>query len=122
RIRAGIFVEQLYAIDVRQPADGVATDPDTSRLAVAARGELPDRFVSKSPRARDHPDLARLMDVPGHDADLTGAWSNDPRAIRSDQSRLLCTHQRLYPHHVHHRNSLRDANHQFYPCIHGFKD
>src|SRR5207237_1858995 len=122
RIRTGTFIEQFHAIEVRQPADGIATYPDASRLAITARSELPHSFVSERAGARDHADVAGLMNVPWHDADLACTGSNYPGAIRPYQPRSLSAHQGLYPHHVHHWNSLRDTNDQFYSCIHGFKN
>src|ERR1044071_8210839 len=107
---------------MRQAANRITANPDTSRLTVTTRSELPDRFVGERAGTRDHADFSWLMNIPRHDADLAGAWSDDSRAIRADQSRWFAAHQRFDSHHVHHRDSFGDANNQFHPGIHGFKN
>src|SRR5947207_15569537 len=82
RTRAGIFIEQFHAIEVRQPADGISTNPDASRLAVTARSELPDSFVRERAGAGDHADVAGLVNLPRHDADVGCSRIDAPRAIR----------------------------------------
>ena len=44
-----------------------------------------DRLVGERARARDDADVARLVDVAGHDADLALARRDDARAVRADQ-------------------------------------
>ena len=70
------------------PVDRVAADADAGRLADAERGELADGLVGQRARARDDADVARLVDVAGHDADLALAGRDDAGAVRADQARL----------------------------------
>ena len=71
------------------PMIGIAADADAGRLADAELRELADRFVGQRARARDDADVAFLVNVPRHDADLALARRDDARAVRSDQPRLL---------------------------------
>ncbi len=50
-IRLRIVVEKFHRIEMRHPVDRIASDADAGGLAVAARGELPDRFVGQRPGA-----------------------------------------------------------------------
>src|SRR5690606_5530020 len=75
----GVVLEQLQAVDEVQAVDRVAADADDRRLAQARVGGLLDRFVGQRAGARDDRDLARLVDVAGHDADLALARGDDAR-------------------------------------------
>ena len=122
RFRFSIFVEKLHRIEVRHSVNRIAADADAGRLAVTARGQLPNRFVGERARARNHADVSRFVDVAGHNADLARAGRNDSGAIRSDQARLLSGHLRFHPHHVHDGNSFRDAHDEFNSCIGRFQN
>jgi hypothetical protein len=70
---ARIVLEQPQAVDEVEALDRIAADADAGRLAHAGAGHLPDRLVGQRAAARDDADLARLVDVGRHDADLAAA-------------------------------------------------
>src|SRR5713101_3303776 len=117
-----IFVKKFDRIEMRHPVDRIPANADTGRLAVAARRELPDCFVSECSGARDDANVAGLVNIPWHDTDFASTRSDDPRAIRSDQTRFLSAHLRFHTHHVHHRYPLRDANDDLDAGINSFKN
>ena len=47
---------------------------------------LPDGFVGQRAAAAHDADLARLVDVAGHDADLAFAGRDDAGAVRADRA------------------------------------
>ena len=47
RISLGIVVEEFYGIKMGHPVNRIATDSDTGRLAITARGNLPHGFIGK---------------------------------------------------------------------------
>jgi hypothetical protein len=53
----------------------------------------------------------------GHNPDLARARRDNSGTIWADEPALLPGHLRFHPHHVHHRNSFRDADHQFHAGI-----
>src|SRR5690606_38682054 len=75
-----VLVEQLEAVDEVQAVDRVASNTDAGRLAQAHLGGLLDRFIGQGARTRDDADLARLVDVARHDADLALARGDDAGA------------------------------------------
>src|SRR5438128_9455061 len=107
---------------MRKSADRIATDPNTSRLPVTARSELPNGFVGQRSRTRNHTDLAFFVNVTGHDPNFTRARSDDARTIWSDQSRSPSAHLRFHAHHVHDRNSFRDADDKIDIGVDAFED
>src|SRR5713226_6196011 len=63
RLGRGVSVEQRERIDVTGADDWIAADPDTARLPDAEQCQLMHRLVGERSRARDHPHVARLVDV-----------------------------------------------------------
>ena len=122
RFCLSIFIEEFHRVEMRQTADRIAADANAGRLAMTARSQLPNRLVRERARARDHADAARLVNVTRHDPNLACAGSDDTRAIRADESRFAAVHLRLHTHHVHHRNSFRDTNHQLHAGIDCFEN
>src|SRR5207253_9818803 len=112
----------FYRIERRQTVDTIAADTDTSWLAVAARSQLPDCLVSECSRARDHANIAWLVNVAGHDPNLASTRCDNPWAIRPDQPRFFTVDERFDAHHVHHRYSFRDANDQLNAGIDRFEN
>src|SRR6185437_16046434 len=84
-LRLFIILEQSQAIDEVQTIDRIATDADAGALAEAHVGGLEHGFVGERARARNDTDLARLVNVSRHDADLAFTRSDDARAVRTDQ-------------------------------------
>src|SRR5690606_14237510 len=80
-----IVLEQLQRVDEVGAVDRVAADADAGPLAEAGIRGLLDRFVGQRARARDDADLAGLVDVAGHDADLAFAGADHARAVGADQ-------------------------------------
>ena len=66
--------------------------------------------------------LTWLMNVAGHNPNLALTGCNDSRAIGPNQPRFFSMHERCDTHHVHHRNSFRDANYEFNSGINRFQN
>jgi hypothetical protein len=60
------------------PLTGIAADAHAGRLADVRARELAHDLVGQRAAARDDADVAGLVDVPGHDADLGLARRDDP--------------------------------------------
>src|SRR5438477_11248520 len=104
---------------MRCSVDWIASDADTSRLAAAARRELPNRLVSQCSRTGYNADVTLPVNVTGRDSDpatpmriFTGTRRNDAGTIRPDQARPASAHRAFHTHHIHHRNAFRDADNQ----------
>src|SRR5437899_1216817 len=76
-MRLGVAVTGLEDVDEIGAVDRIAADPHASALPHAEPGQLVDGFVGQGTGTRDHADVARLVDVTGHDADLALAGSDD---------------------------------------------
>ena len=68
--RFGIVVEQANGVEKRRADDGIAADADAGGLADTELGELAHGFVGKRAAAADDADVAGLVNLAGHDADL----------------------------------------------------
>src|SRR5476651_2386127 len=84
----GIPHEHFQALDEVGAIHRVAADADAGRLAEADSRGLGHGFIGERARARDDADLAALVDVARHDADLALARRDHARAVRPDQARL----------------------------------
>ncbi len=102
--------------------DRVAADADAGALAETTGGELPNRLVGQSAGTGNDANLARLVDVPGHDADLALAGGDDAGAIGPDKADLLVAQADLGAHHVHDGNAFGDTNDKLDARIGGFED
>ena len=112
-LRLRIVREALQTVDEVRAVERIAADAHHRRLAQAVLRRLRHRLVRQRARARHHADLALLVDVPGHDADLALARLDDTGAVRTDQTRLrLALHDVLHAEHVVLGNSLGDAHDQ----------
>src|SRR4029079_3889533 len=114
--------EQRQSIDEVRAVDGIAADADAGRLAEPDGGGLRHRLVSEGARARDDADLAGLVDVAGHDADLALAGRDDPGAIGADQPRLRAIERALHLDHVEHRHAFGDADDQRHARVDRLED
>ncbi len=85
RLGLRIGQEQFQDIDEIGAVDRVAADADAGGLAEAGGRGLRHRFVGQRARARDDADLAALVDMAGHDADLAFARGDDAGAVRADR-------------------------------------
>src|SRR5690348_2576350 len=118
-----IVLEQRQAVDEIHPVDRIATDADHRRLAEADVGGLEHGFVSQRARARHDRDLAGLVDVAGHDADLALAGGDDAGAIGTDQHAVgMILQHVLDAQHVEHRNAFGDRDDHLDAGGRGFQD
>src|SRR5690606_28151483 len=105
-----VFLEQLEDIDEVGARDRVATDTNAGRLAEAGVGGLLDRFIGQGAGTGNDTDLAWLVDVARHDADLALARRDDAWAVRADQAYAQLVALDLGVQHVEGRNTLGDAD------------
>src|ERR1035438_1455304 len=122
RFRVGL--EQFNDVQVRGAVDRVTADTDTSGLADAAAGELPNGFVGQGAAARNHADMALLVNVPGSDADtaaavriLAGAGRHNTGAIGADQPGRPAFHRALDLDHIVDRDAFGNADNKVQPGI-----
>src|SRR5581483_8614872 len=100
RLGLRVVLEQVQGVDERRTDNGVAAQSDASRLAEAQIRKLPDRLVRQRAAAADDADRAGLVDVAGHDADLTLAGGDDTGAIRPNEPARLPLEELGRPRHV----------------------
>src|SRR3546814_1354146 len=83
-------------------SDLIAADADAGRLAEAILRGLIDGFIGQRAGPRHDPDLARLVNVSRHDADLAFARRDHARTVRTDQHgvRILRAQRGLDLDHV----------------------
>src|SRR5438309_1019052 len=112
RARLRVVVEEAEDVDERGAVDGIAADPDTRRLADPPRRQLTDDLVGQRAAARDDADVAALVDVTGHDADLGLAGRDEAGTVRADEPARRSAHEVLRAHHVADGNPLGDADDQ----------
>ena len=124
-----VFVEELDDVEVGGAVDGVTTDADAGRLAVALAGQLPDSFVGEGAGAGDDADLAALVDVARGDADtaaavrlVAAARGHEARAIRTDEARALAQHGALGADHVTDRDAFGDGHREVEVGLDAFED
>src|ERR1700674_3307583 len=104
RLGLRIAEEEFEHVDEFGALHRIAADADG--------GGLEHRLVGERARARHDADLAALVDVAGHDADLAFARRDHPRAVGADEPRLRAYERALDLHHVEHRDALGDADDQ----------
>ena len=123
RVGVGVGIEELEDVDEVAAGDGVAADADAGGLPDGKLGELADGLIGQGARLRDHADVARLVDVAGHDAHLGLTRGNHTRAVWANQTCFCLRHQNpFHLHHIEHRNSLGDGDDQLDPCANGFEN
>src|SRR5690606_23351509 len=106
-----VVLEQLQAVNEVEALDRVAADADHRGLAEALLGGLVHGFIRQRAGARNDGDLARLVDVARHDADLALARGDDAGAVGADQPAVVIVRQRvLHAQHVQHRDALGDGD------------
>src|SRR6202008_2904325 len=88
RIGFGVFLKEPERVDEVCSDHRIAAYADRSRLTQTEISQLVNRFVGKSPAARNNADSSFGVNVSRHDADLTFAWRDDPRAGRSAETRI----------------------------------
>lgn len=108
-----IIEENLQTVNKVSAVEGITADADAQRLAKANFGGLVDSLVGQGARTRDDANLALRVNVTGHDANFAFARLDDARAVRSNETRLVLTHETvLHLDHVQLRDSLGDADNQ----------
>ena len=78
--------EHVQAVNEVGAVDRIAADADASRLTKTGRGGLSDRLVRQRTGTRYDADLAALMNVARHNADLALARRDHAGAIRADET------------------------------------
>ena len=96
-------------VDEVRADDRVAAEADARRLAQPRLLSLPDGFVGERAAAAHDADLARLVDVARHDADLALAGRDDAGAVRADQDGVAAPDQLIDADHVEHRHAFGDG-------------
>src|ERR1700689_2202214 len=112
RLGGGIAQEHLQAVDEMGAVDRIAADADAGRLAEPRRRGLRHRLIGERSGAGDDADVARLVDMPRHDADLALARRDHARAIGADEARFGTREHALDLDHVEPGYALGDADAQ----------
>ncbi len=89
---------------------------------ISSLGQLADRFVRQRAAAAYDADMARLMNLAGHNAHLALARRNDTRAIGANQARAASAQHGRDANHVDGGNALGDAHGQWQTRIDGFEN
>ncbi len=115
----GVGLEERQGIDEAGAVDRVAADADAGALADPQVRELPDALVGERARAAHDADLARLVDIAGHDADLALAGRDDAGAVGTDQPGVgpMCLQVGHCAGHVDDRDALGDRDDQRDPGV-----
>ena len=118
-----VVVEHREDVHESGAGDGVAANADARGLSDASLRELVNALVGQRPTARDDTDLARQVDVAGHDADLRlRAGGDQAGAVRAEQANRLAL---KVPHHhrgIPHGDALRDADDERDARVRRFQD
>src|SRR5690348_3039921 len=118
-----IVLEQLQAVDEVHAIDRIAADADHRGLAEADVGGLEHGFIRQRARARHDRDLAGLVDVAGHDADLAFAGRDDAGAVGANQHGFgIILQHVLDTQHVQHRDAFGDRDDHLDAAGRGFHD
>src|SRR3546814_5980755 len=119
-----IRYEQRNHVDEAHAANRIAADADAGRLAEAILRGLIDGFIGQRAGPRHDPDLARLVNVSRHDADLAFARRDHARTVRTDQHgvRILRAQRGLDLDHVVDRDAFGDADAHLDAGIGRFED
>ena len=112
----------MQQIDKRRAHDRVAADADTGRLSQPQTRQLPNCFIGERAAAADDTDLARLVNVAGHDADFALTRRDDARAIRTDQSAGAVFEETRGAGHIENRDTLRDGDNDRDAGVRGLHD
>src|SRR5690349_7450417 len=120
--RLRVALEKFQRVHEIRADDRVAANADGGGLPNAAPCELLYGFIGQRPRTRDDDDVAFLVNVSGHDADLALAGRDDARAVGPDQARAPVLQELPRAFHVEGGNALRDAHDKLNLGIGGFHD
>ncbi len=83
RFGARIVIEHIQNVDEFQTMHRITANAYAGRLSHAKTSQLIHRFIGQRAAARNHADTSLAMNMPGHDADLTLAGSNQAGTIGS---------------------------------------
>ena len=122
RLGLRIGEKQLEAIDEICAVDRIAADADAGRLAKPDRRGLGYGLIGQRAGARDDTDATAFMNMPRHDADLTGIRSDDAGTVWTDETRVRTGKYALDPNHVQHRDAFGNAYNQWDLCIDCFEN
>src|SRR5688572_20076265 len=108
----GLIVPQEHCQTINKvgAVDRVAADADAGGLAKAGSRSLGHCLIGKRAGAGNNTDLAALVDVARHDADLALTRRDDAGTVRPDQAGVRTGEGALHLDHVEHRNPLGDAD------------
>ncbi|QBM89238.1 hypothetical protein METSCH_D03020 [Metschnikowia aff. pulcherrima] len=106
-----VVQEQRQSIDEVGAGEWVSAHTNDQRLAQANLRGLSHGLVGQSTRSRNDTDLTSLVDVRGHDTDLTLVRRNQTRAVGAHQSGFQLRLQDLCnAHHVMLWDTLSDGH------------
>ena len=117
-----VFEEHLQAIDKVGAVDRVTADTDTGGLTQTIGSRLVHSFVCQGAGAGYDADLAALVDVTRHNADLAFARCDHTGAVGADQARFGALQGAFDFHHVQNRNTFGDADRQRNFRVDGLED
>ena len=95
-------------IDEACADDRVAAESHAGALAETQIARLPDRFVGQGAAATHHANLAGVVNVAGHDADLAATGRDDSGTIRTNQNGIACLDLFVDANHVEHGHPFGD--------------
>jgi hypothetical protein len=115
--------ESLEDINEIGAIEGVSSNADDCGLAQPCAGALVDCLVGQGAGPGHDADLAGLVDVARHDADLALVGLDDAGAVGPDHAAgLLGAQHVLDPHHVVLGDAVRDDHHQLDLRLDGLDD
>ena len=133
RARTGVTVENIRQLPRRavvscaiEALNAVwhrgAADADGGGLPEAGVGQLLDRLVGEGAAAGDDADLARFVDIAGHDPHLALAGGDDAGTVGADEARFVEVDGGGGANHVDDGNTFGDAYDERNFGVGGFED
>jgi hypothetical protein len=118
-----VLKELLKGVNEVGTVEGITTDTDDGGLTETDLGGLVDSLISEGTRAGDDTDLTGLVDVSGHDTDLTLVGLDDTGAVRTNEAGLgLLVEAVLDTDHVNLGDTLGNADNERDLSINSLED
>ena len=102
----------LHRLLQGQPMDRVSSHSNASALPEPLARNLPNCLIGQSSTARYHTHISRSVNVPRHNANLTGTRGNDSRTVRPNQHARVLLQRMPHSHHIHHWDPFRNRHDQ----------